>query len=803
MNLLPFAAAFAAILAPPQNLHVLNALPLQQVRIHDGFWSPRLKLFREVTAPYCFGQFDIDRGGAINNFDRVRDGKTGGHAGPQWYDGLIYEMIRGSADLIEQHRDRALETRIDGYIDRIAAAAEKDPDGYINTWTQLMEPGHRWGQNGGNDVQQHDLYNAGALIEAGVHYYEATGNTKLLKTAVRMANLMASTMGPPPQKNIVPGHSLGEEALVGLYLLFKNNPDIAKKLDVSVEKDRYLQLAQFWIEARGNHEGRESFGAYAQDQAPVLEQQTPEGHAVRATLLYTGVAAAGVVANRQDYLDAAQRIWRNMTERRSYLTGGVGAIAGYEGFGPDYLLPNNGYLETCAAVGAGFFDHNMNLAYGDARYVDEMERSLYNGVLAGTSLSGDRFYYENPLESRPGRKRWQWHDCPCCPPMFLKIMGSLPSYIYAQDASGIYLNLFIGSDAVVNLGKNRIRIVQSTSYPAHGAVQIEVDTIRPAEFDLNLRIPAWCKSAAVAVNGKPVELLGMSHGYAKLHRVWHSGDRVTLELSMPVMRIKANPRVAADAGLFALQRGPLIYCLEGIDNSGHVRSLAIPQGAAFTTEYRADMLGGVTLIKGEALSVHVVDADQNLYRSNSGYPGAARVTFTAIPYYANTNRNSGEMQVWIAETPDRAEPVALPTIASLAHVSSSHCFEKDTVAALNDGIEPTASDDLTIPRFTWWDHRGSSEWVQYDFPHEVKVSVVSVYWWDERRIRAQCRVPQYWRLLYKVGDKWEPLHNRSPYGVEMDRYNSVTFDPVKTSALRMEVQLQDGWSGGILEWKVR
>lgn len=803
MNFLSLAAAFTAVMAPPQNLHVLNALPLQQVRIHDSFWSPKLKLYREVTAPYCFGQFDIDRGGAINNFDRVRDGKTGSHAGPQWYDGLIYEMIRGSADLIEQHRDSALETRIDGYIDRIAAAAEKDPDGYINTWTQLMEPGHRWGQNGGNDVQQHDLYNAGALIEAGVHYYEATGKTKLLRTAVRMANLMASTMGPRPRKNIVPGHSLGEEALVGLYLLFKNHPDLAKKLDVPVEKDRYLSLAQFWIEARGNHEGRESFGAYAQDHSPVLEQQTPEGHAVRATLLYTGVAAAGVAANRPDYLEAAQRIWRNMTERRSYITGGVGAIAGYEGFGPDYLLPNNGYLETCAAVGAGFFDHNMNLAYGDARYADEMERSLYNGVLAGTSLSGDRFYYENPLESRPGRTRWKWHDCPCCPPMFLKIMGSLPSYIYAQDASGIYLNLFIGSDAVVNLGKHRIRIVQSTSYPAHGAVQIEVDTIRPAEFDLNLRIPAWCKSAVVAVNGKPEEPLSMSHGYAKLHRLWQSGDRVTLELSMPVMRIKANPRVAADAGLFALQRGPLIYCLEGIDNSGHVRSLAIPRNAAFTTEFRADMLGGVTLIKGEALSVHAVVGDSDLYGQEKAYPGAIPVHFTAVPYYANTNRNSGEMQVWIAETPDRAKPLASPGVASLAHVSSSHCFEKDTVAAINDGIEPTASDDLTIPRFTWWDHRGSSEWVQYDFPHEVKVSEVSVYWWDERRIRAQCRVPQYWRLLYKVGDKWEPLHNRSPYGVEMDRYNTVTCDPVKTSALRMEVQLQDGWSGGILEWKVR
>ena len=410
--------------------HPLTPVPIQQVVIDDPFWSPKLKTWREVTIPDCWTKFEHDRGGAINNFDRVRDGVTGHHAGPEWYDGLIYEMIRGSADFLTAHPDPQLKAQIEGYVDRIATAAERDPKGYIETWTELMAPDHRWGLNGGNDVQQHELYNAGALIDAGIHWYQATGETNLLKVAVRMANDMCDLMGPSPKTNQVPGHPLGEEALARLYLLFQEQPQLKQELSVPVNEQNYLKLAEFWIENRGNHEGRsKDWGAYAQDDVPVLKQQSMEGHAVRDTLLCAGLVEVGTVADRPDYLTSAQRLWDSMAEHKTYLTGGLGSVGSYEGFGPDYALPNNtAYTETCAAVGGGFFDFNMELTFADARYADELERELFNGALVGVGLKGDSYFYDNPLEAGPQHQRWSWHSCPCCPPMFLKLMGALPGY---------------------------------------------------------------------------------------------------------------------------------------------------------------------------------------------------------------------------------------------------------------------------------------------------------------------------------------------------------------------------------------
>ena len=782
--------------------HPLTPVPIQQVIIQDDFWSPKLKVWREVTIPDCFAKFENDRGGAISNFDRVRDGKTGGHAGPEWYDGLIYEMIRGSADFLAAGPNAELEQRLDGYIERIAAAAAKDPDGYLNTWTQLMAPNQRWGLNGGNDVSQHDVYNASALVEAAVHYYRATGKTRLLQVATKLANHMADVMGPPPKKNVVPGHSLGEEALVKLYLLFRERPELKSRMPVPVDEQRYLKLAEFWIENRGNHEGRQSYGAYAQDHKPVLQQETIEGHAVRATLLCAGLVAAGTVNGREDYLTEARRLWNNMVERRMYVIGGLGAVAGHEGFGPDYVLPNNGYLETCAAIGAGFFHHNMTLAFADAGYADELERVLYNGILGGVSLKGDTYFYENPLEAGKNRKRWAWHGCPCCPPMFLKIMGALPGYIYAQDQDAAYVNLFIGSRATLTMNGIKVILQQTTRYPWYAEVKVSVEPERETEFAINVRLPAWCNEPRMKVNGKPLATFEKAGGYAHLQRKWQRGDVIDLSLPMPVERIKAHPKVEADMGRVALQRGPLVYCLEAVDNGGHVRNLVIPPTAQLEAQYRPDVLGGVTVLKGPAFALHRVEWPDTLYLPSASVPGVTNLEFTAIPYFANANRQPSEMRVWLAETATQAEPLSPPTPASRATPSASHCWQNDTVSALNDQIESAASDDTQIPRFTWWDHRGSKEWVQYDFDHPEKVSTVQVYWWDERRIQAHCRVPQSWRLLYQAGGEWKPVAGASAYTTEMDRFNRVTFDTVQTRAVRLEVQLQPDWSGGILEWRV-
>jgi len=659
--------------------HKLTPVEIKNVKIEDEFWSPKLKRWAEVTIIDCFTKFEKD--GAFDNFDRVARGERGFHAGPPWFDGLIYEMIRAASDFLVTYPNPELEKRIDGYIERIAAAAAKDPNGYINTYTQLMEPTHRWGLNGGFLREQHDVYNAGALIEAGIHHYQATGKTSLLKVAVKLANHMCDIMGPPPKKNIVPAHSLPEEALVKLYLLFRDEPDLKKILSLPIDENEYLKLAEFWIENRGNHVGlpdwekwdwercvkyirnqeygddRPSWGAYAQDHKPVLQQETIEGHAVRATLLCVGLIAAAMVNGRMDYYQAALRLWENMVHRRMYITGAVGAIKHDEKFGSDYVLPNDGHLETCAAVGAGFFHHYMNVAFADAKYADELERVLYNGILACVSLKGDAYFYQNPLEAGPNRIRWSWHPCPCCPPMFLKIMGSLPSFIYAYDDGGIYINLFIGSQANINLHGTKVMLKQITRYPWEGNVKIIVEPEKPSEFDLNIRIPVWCRSGSspgglyrwadkpvaqvkLKVNGQPVEKLEMFQGYTRLHRLWKRGDIVELEIPMPILRVRAHPKVKANAGRVALMRGPIVYCLESVDNP-EIRNLVIPPDATMTAEYRADLLGGVTVIKGTALAR--VDEDSH---SKSAFK---RVEFTAIPYYANTNRGGVEMAVWIPE----------------------------------------------------------------------------------------------------------------------------------------------------------
>lgn len=795
------ATLFAQEIKP----HPLDPVSIQQVVIQDEFWSPKIKVWREVTIPDCFTKFENT--GAVTNFDRIRDGKTGEHEGPSFYDGLLYETIRGSADFLAAARDPELEKRIDAYIDRIAAAAAKDPDGYLNTWTQSLAPEKRWGLNGGNDVEQHDVYNAGALIEAAVHYYRATGKPQLLQVATRLANHMADIMGPPPKKNIVPGHSLAEEAVVDLYCLFHEQPDLKSQMSVPVDEQRYLKLAEFWIENRGNYEGGRNFGrfegTYAQDHTPVLQQETIEGHAVRATLLCTGLVAAARVDGREDYLVAAQRLWDNMVHRRMYVVGGLGAVAGYEGFGPDYVLPNDGYLETCAAIGAGFFHRNMNLALGDARYVDELERTIYNAVLHGVSLQGNTYLYENPLQAGPGRTRWSWHGCPCCPPMFLKIMGALPGYIYAQDADAVYVNLFIGSQAKVTIKGSRITLQQTTRYPWDGEIKLSVMPEKTTDFALCLRLPAWCAEPQIKVNGEPLATIENVRGYARLQRQWQSGDVVEMSLPMPVQRIKANPKVEADIGRVALQRGPLVYCLESLDNDGHVRNLIIPPESPLSAEHRADLLGGVTVIHGPALALHRAEWPDQLYLPSTSVPGTGNTEFTAIPYFVHANRDPSEMMVWVADTPVKAEPLPPPTLASRAKPSASYCCPTDSVSALNDQIEPTASDDTTIPRFTWWDHRGTAEWVQYDFDAPEKVSAVEVYWWDERRINAHCRVPQSWQILYQSGDTWQPVTGASAYTTEMDRFNRVTFDPIQTKALRIQVQLQPDWSGGLLEWTLK
>lgn len=660
---------------------ILHLPELDQVRIEDAFWSPKLETWRKITANDVLDKFEgkytpfpgwDDTRDAFLNFDRVAEGQRDikQHDGPEWYDGLVYESIRGIADFLAGHPNKEMEKRIDGYIDRIYAAQQTEPTGYINTHTQLMENDHRWGDNGGLLRGQHDVYNAGMLIEAGVHYYQATGKTRLLEIATRFANYMADYMGPEPRKNVVPAHSGPEEAVMALYWLYKNEPELKDKLSIPVRESDYYDLVTFWIENRGHHCGyplwgtwgyrksekwikdacyhqtefgphsRPCWGEYSQDSIPVLEQKTIEGHAVRATLMATGLAAAALENQSPQYIETAKRLWENMAGKRMFITGGVGAIHEDEKFGPDYFLPTDAYLETCAAVGAGFFSQRMNQLTCNARYMDEVERVLYNNVLTGVSLSGDKYTYQNPLNTdKPDR--WEWHVCPCCPPMFLKIMSAMPSYIYAYQGDNIYVNLFIGSEVRIPIDKNNsVRLKQLTSYPWHGAVSIQVNPDKAGTFSIKVRIPGWAQGTEnpyglyqsnlkapvkLKVNQKDI-LLRIVDGYAEISREWKKGDHIELELPMQPRLITASEAVKDLRGQVALASGPVIYCFEDADNP-ELPTLTLQPQTPLELSHDNDLLHGVNIIKCQS-----------------------KIPAKAIPYYAVANRKeSHSYKVWIPQ----------------------------------------------------------------------------------------------------------------------------------------------------------
>lgn len=651
-----------------------------KARVQDAFWSPKYAVWDAVTAYDVLNKFEGRQfktaaekreNNVFSNFDQVAAGKkgTGHHAGSPWFDGLIYESIRGIGDLLAMHPDPKLKARVDGYIDRIYAAQKVNPEGYLDTYTDLMEPSHRWGDSGGLLRYQHDVYNAGMLIEAGVHYYKATGETKLLKVATRLAGDMTRIMGPAPKRNIVPAHSGPEEALMKLYWLFKSRPELKKEMDVAVNEDAYFALTQFWIENRGHHVGyplwkswgndsserwikqqkykemdtgsgvRPSWGEYAQDKIPVFRQTTIEGHAVRATLLGTGIAAVALENHRPEYIQTANRFWDNMVGRRMFITGGVGAVADDEKFGPDYYLPTDAYLETCAAVGAGFFSQRMNELTGDGKYMDAFERSLYNNVLTGISLSGDQYTYQNPLNA-PNHSRWSWHSCPCCPPMFLKMVSSLPDYIYATVGSTVYVNMFMGSKVSLQLkDETSVDITQKTNYPWKGQIHLTVDPQKRAVFSLKLRIPGWARGIEnpfglyqadgggqikLMVNGQ-VEKLFLEKGYASIKRTWKKGDQVTLELPMKPRFVTANQLVKEVNNKVAIACGPIVYCLEKADNNT-LEQVSIDTTAPLQLAYQKNLLKGVNVITGKT---------------------AGGESFTAIPYYAAGNRKKKGYKVWL------------------------------------------------------------------------------------------------------------------------------------------------------------
>jgi DUF1680 family protein len=615
--------------------------PLNRVTIDDSFWSPRLKKWREVTLPDVLAKLEKD--GAIRNFEAVRDGVKQKHGGPPWEDGLLYETMRAASDFLAVAPDPELDARLDRIIALVAAAQARSRDGYIETWTQLEVPDRRWGFNGGDEVWQHDIYNAGALVEAAVHHARATGKTSLLSVALKMVNRMRADLGPPPRHPQVPGHALIEMALVELHQLLRENPALADRVGMTGRGDEPLRLAEYFIEARGHHESRKSFGAYDQDHEPVLAQTTAEGHAVRATLLYAGVVDAALANGRRDYLDAAGRIWANMDRHRSHVTGGVGAHAEQEKFGRDDELPNDAYLETCASVGAAAFHRAMLRAHADARYADALERTLYNGTLGGVGSDGCSYFYVNPLRGGTSVRRWAWHDCPCCPPMFLKQMAMLPAEIYATSPDTLHVNQFIGSRARLDVGPAPVDVRLVSHYLEDGTVRITLDPEKPQRFTLAVRVPSWCRPPAedalyrtdaserspprFILNDKPIPSPVIAHGYAVMEGDWRPGDVVEVIFPLTPARVRAHPRVRDLAGQVALARGPILYIFEGLDNGDSVSTIRLPTDALIRTVPRPDSPDSPPALEARV-------GDRRLI---------------AIPFFARANRAPTDFTVWVPE----------------------------------------------------------------------------------------------------------------------------------------------------------
>ena len=624
----------AAIGSEAKKDYPVQPVPFTDVQITDEFWSPRMETNRKVTIPYAFKK--CEETGRIDNFAKAGGLMKGEFEGIYFNDSDVYKVIEGAGYSLKNRADPELEKYVDGVIEKIASAQWEN--GYLYTFYSVprRQPEKRWT----NMRDNHELYCAGHFFEAAVAYYQATGKRKILDVAIKLADYIDSVFGPT-QKRDVPGHEEIEIGLVKLYGVTGDN--------------KYLRLAKFFLDERGHAHGRKLQGEYSQDHKPVVEQSQPVGHAVRAGYLYSGMADVAALTGDTGYVNALDRIWENVVSKKLYLTGGIGARHGGESFGNDYELPNKtAYCETCAAIANAMWNHRMFLLTGVAKYIDVLERVIYNGFLSGISLKGDKFFYPNPLASDGKHQRSPWFGCACCPTNIVRFIPSLPGYAYARQGDIVYVNLFIGGSAEIKMDRNTVQLKQETHYPWDGRVKITVEPKRSAKFAIYVRIPGWAQGQAVPsdlyqslsgdykmtvmVNGESIAW-NMEKGFARVSRTWKKGDIIELNLPMAIQVVVSNEEVEGNRGRIALERGPIVYCAEGVDNGGQVFNIVLSDDMLLEAEYRKDMLGGITVIRGKARGLYVSEDGKSVETKER--------EFVAIPYYAWSHRGVGEMAVWL------------------------------------------------------------------------------------------------------------------------------------------------------------
>lgn len=777
---IPLAFLAAASMAAP-----LKPVPFTDVHLEDAFWSPRVQTNLRSTLPHNLEQ--LESTGRLRNFDRAAGKLDGDFEGIFFNDSDVYKVLEGAAYTLAQKRDADLERRVDAVIDRIVAAQQAD--GYLYTYYTVRK---ELDKRHTDEAMMHETYCAGHLIEAAVAYHQATGKRKFLDAAIRLADYYDRLYGPG-KKHDAPGHQEIELALVKLYNHTGNK--------------RYLDLATFFVEERGHaNGGRKLQGDYSQDHLPVRQHREIQGHAVRAMYLYCGVTDLAAISRDPGYIQTLNSIWHDVVDRKMYVTGGLGPSGSNEGFTTAYDLPNDSaYAETCAAIAMALWGQRMAILHRDARYADVTERAMYNGLLSGVSLKGDTFFYVNPLGSRGSHHRQPWFACACCPPNVVRLIPTVPGYAYATTDSEVYVNHFMGSTAKMTVGHVPVQIRQVTQYPWEGQVRFTVTPQKPTRFTMRLRVPGWVQgitmpddlyrlagkpakgAVSVKINGKPLTAFNISRGYVLLNREWKPGDVVDYTMPMTARRIYTHPNVKADVGRVALQRGPIVYCLEDEDNNGYARSLAITQKTDIRAAFRPALLGGVTVLQGTGVTLSPETAKPK------------PVTFTAIPYYAWDNRAPGGMAVWVPENEKDLPVPTPPTVATRSQLTSSYTHAD--AKAPNDGLVPKSSFDTDTPQMDWWPHNGATEWLQYDFTTPTTVSGAEVYWFQDHP-SGGCAVPASWRVEYRENGAWKPVEAPSAYGVEKDQFNRVTFHPVKTDGLRLVVTSQENLSAGLYEWRV-
>lgn len=606
----------------------LTPVPFTEVQINDRFWTPRQETNRRVSIAHSFDM--LEKAGNIHDLELAASGAREGYKGPVFIDSDLYKALEAAAYSLASYPDPELENRLNGVIAKIAAAQR--PDGYLNTWYEVNQPDNRFT----NLRDNHELYCAGHLFEAAVAHFFATGKRDLLNVAVKYADYIDSVFGPAPKREGYCGHPEIELALV--------------KLSRATGDEKYFKLAQHFVDMRGskffarehNEDVAKYDGSYLQDNCPIRDHKMIVGHAVRAAYLMSGATDIAARTGDKGLTDMLERVWRDTTSKKMYITGGIGSSAANEGFTTDYDLPNmKAYQETCASIALAMWNYRMALLHRDTKYADVMERSLYNGVLSGVSLDGKRFFYENRLASRGDFHRSDWFGCACCPPNVTRTLASIGGYAYAKSEDSLYVNLYASGHVRTSLGDQKIHLAVTTDYPWDDKVFLHPLVENPTSFSLMLRKPGWCREAKVEVNGERVDA-PLSNGYFALSREWKKGDQVTLLFDMPVQRIAAHPGVEQDRGSFAIQRGPLVYCVEAADNAYPVSQLSIPLDSKLKPEYRPDVLGGVVVLTGTG-AVRDWQKD-DLYRPAGE---AKQVPLTAVPYCVWDNRSPGEMQVWI------------------------------------------------------------------------------------------------------------------------------------------------------------